>query len=115
LSFPAWQEVKKNKVEISSIPLCLDPHIRRLNIFMLCGNSLSERIKKKFKDKKLFCNKGMGKEVRRAGERKMLAIKGQGGERKSEVSFGRIASVSVPPNGNKEESEEPCRHSEAPF
>ena len=60
-------------------------------------------------------NKGKGKEVRRAGKKKKLGIERQGGEGQSEVSFGRIASVAVPPNGNKEKSKEPCRHSEAPF
>ena len=110
-----WQEVKENKVEISSVPLCLDPHVRKLKVFLLCCKSMSKGIERRFNETKLLRNKGKGKEVRMPGKREMPAIERQGGKGQSEVSFGRIESVRVPPNGNKEESKEPGRHSEAPF
>jgi hypothetical protein len=73
---------------------------------------LSKGIEKRFKEPKSLCNKGKGKEVRRAGKRKVLAIECPEEERKSETSSRRIASVAVPPKGTEEESQEPCRHTE---
>jgi hypothetical protein len=73
---------------------------------------MSKRIEKRFKDVKLLCNRGKGKEVRRVGKRKMLATERQGEERKSETSSRRIASVAVPPTGTEGESQEPCWHTE---
>jgi hypothetical protein len=73
---------------------------------------LSKGIEKRFKDVKLLCNRGKGKEVRRAGKRKMLTTERQGEEIKSETSSRRIASVAVPPKGTQEESQEPCWHTE---
>jgi hypothetical protein len=111
----SWQDVKEDTVGISSIPLCLDPHDRRLKVFFLCCKSMSKRIERRFKGSKLWCKNGKGKEARRAGTREMPGIERQGEEGQWEVSFWRIAAVSVAPKGTEENSEVFCGHTGDPL
>jgi hypothetical protein len=59
--FSSWEDKKKNNsVGMSSISPCPETSVRRHKIFLLCCNSKSKEIKKRFKDPKSLCNKGKG-------------------------------------------------------